>query len=93
VGSGWVLNLDLEGVEGVAAGLTVRDSAGGKIVAVRGRKGEKLTVHNLVLPNMVVDAGAAAAGGRWWYLVVRAESGLDRERRYVLHAEAVLPIH
>jgi hypothetical protein len=93
VGPGWVLNLDLEGVEGVAAGLTVSDSAGRKIAAVRGRKGEKLTLHNLVLPSVAVDAGAAAAGGRWWYLVVRAESGLDRERRYVLHAEAVLPIY
>jgi len=93
VGPGWVLNLDLDGVEGVAAGLAVNDSAGRKIVAVRGRKGEKLTLHNLVLPSVVADAGAAAAGGRWWYLVVRTESGIDRERRYVLHAEAVLPIY
>jgi hypothetical protein len=88
---GWVLNLDLEGVEGVAAGLTVNDSAGRKIVAVRGRKGERLALHNLVLPSVTADAGAAAAGGRWWYVVVRAESGLDRERRYVLRADAVLP--
>jgi hypothetical protein len=93
VGPGWVLNLDLEGVEGVAAGLAVNDSAGRKVVAVRGRRGEKLTLHNLVLPSVAADAGAAAAGGRWWYLVVRAESGLDRERRYVLHAEAVLPVY
>jgi len=62
-------------------------------VAVRGRRGEKLTLHSLVLPSVVADAGAAAAGGRWWYLVVRAERGLDRERRYVLHAEAVLPVY
>lgn len=89
--SGWVLNLDLEGVEGVAAGLAVNDSAGRKIVAVRGRKGERLTVHNLALSSVAADAGVAAAGGRWWYLVVRAESGFDREHRYVLHAEAVLP--
>ena len=93
VGPGWVLNLDLEGVEGVAAGLAVNDSAGRKVVAVRGRKGEKLTLHNLVLPSVAADAGAAAAGGRWWYLVVRAERGLDRERCYVLHAEAVLPVY
>jgi hypothetical protein len=88
---GWVLNLDLEGVDGVAAGLAVNDSAGRKIVAVRGRKGEKLTLRNLVLPTVAVDAGAAAAGSRCWYLVVRAESGLDREHRYVLRAETVLP--
>ena len=93
VGPGWVLNLDLDGVEGVAAGLAVNDSAGRKVVAVRGRRGEKLTLHSLVLPSVVADAGAAAAGGRWWYLVVRAERGLDRERRYVLHAEAVLPVY
>ncbi len=88
---GWVLNLDLEGVEGVAAGLAVNDSAGRKIVVVRGRKGERLTLHNLVLPHVAGDAGVSAVGGRWWYLVVRAEGGLDRERRYVLHAEAALP--
>ena len=88
---GWVLNLDLEGLEGVAASLAVKDSAGKKIVAVRGRRGERLTLHNLVLPTLVADAAASAAGGRWWYLVVRAESGFDRERRYVLHAEAALP--
>jgi hypothetical protein len=93
VGPGWVLNLDLDGVEGVAAGLVVNDSVGRKVVAVRGRRGEKLTLHNLVLPSVAADAGAAAAGGRWWYLVVRADRGLDRERRYVLRAEAVLPIY
>ncbi len=88
---GWVLNLDLEGVEGVAAGLAIHDSAAKRIAGVRGRKGERLTLHNLVLPSVAADAGAAAAGSRWWYLVVRTESGLDRERRYVLHAEAALP--
>jgi hypothetical protein len=48
-------------------------------------------LHNLVLPHVAGDAGVSAVGGRWWYLVVRAEGGLDRERRYVLHAEAALP--
>ncbi len=91
MGPGWVLNLDLEGVEGVAAGLAVNDSAGRKIVAVRGRKGERLVLRNIVPPSAAADAGAAGAAGRWWYLVVRAESGLDRERRYVLHAEAAPP--
>ena len=88
---GWVLNLDLEGVDDVAASLAVNDSAGRKIVAVRGRKGEKLTLRNLVLPSVAPDAGASAVGGRCWYVVVRAENGLDREHRYVVHAEAVLP--
>ena len=71
--------------------MAVNDSAGRKIVAVRGRKGESLTLHNVALPSVAADAGVAVAGGRWWYLVVRAESGVDRERRYVLRAEAVLP--
>jgi hypothetical protein len=88
---GWVLNLDLEGVDDVAASLAVNDSAGRKIVAVRGRKGEKLTLRNLVLPSVAPDAGASAVGGRCWYVVVRADNGLDREHRYVVHAEAVLP--
>ncbi len=87
---GWVLNLDLEGVDNVAAGLTVNDSAGRKIVAVRGRKGENLTLRNLVPPSMMADAGAPAAS-RYWYVVVRAESGVDREHRYVLRVEAAQP--
>jgi hypothetical protein len=87
---GWVLNLDLDGVDEVAAGLTVADSAGRKVVAVRGRKGEKLTLRNLVPPNAMADAGAPAAG-RTWYVVVRAESGLDRDHRYVLRVEAAQP--
>jgi hypothetical protein len=91
VEAGWVLNLDLEGVDDVAAGLAVNDSAGRKIVAVRGRKGEKLTLRNLALPSVAPDAGAPAVAGRCWYVVVRAESGFDREHRYVLRAEAVLP--
>ena len=76
-------------MEGVAAALSVHDSTGRKIAAVRGRKGERLTLPNLVPPGAAADAGAAAGGGPCWYLVVRAESGIDRERRYVLHAEAV----
>jgi len=87
--AGWVLNFDLEGVEGVAAVLGVYDSAGKKLVAVRGRKGERLTLRNLVLPSVAADAGAAAAGR--WFVVVRADSGFDSEHRYVLRAESVLP--
>jgi len=86
---GWVLNVDLEGVEGVTASLGVSDSAGKKLVAVRGRKGERLSLRNQVLPGAAPDAGAAGAGR--WFVVVRAESGFDREHRYVLHVEAVLP--
>jgi len=91
IDAGRVLNLELEGVDGVAASLTVNDSAGKKIARVHGRKGERLTLHNLALPKAGADAGAAAAGGRCCYLVVRPESGVDREHRYVLHAEAAMP--
>jgi len=87
---GWVLNVDLEAVEGVAASLGVSDSAGKKLVAVRGRKGEKLALRNLALPGAAGDAGVAGAG-RWLYVVVRADGGLDREHRYVLRAEAAPP--
>ncbi|HEX7598508.1 MAG TPA: hypothetical protein VF518_09855, partial [Polyangia bacterium] len=87
---GQVLNLELEGTSGVVAVLTVCDSAGKKIVSVRGRKGERLTLHNLTPPVLAPDAGAAAVQ-RPWYVVVRTESGVDLENRYVLHAEAALP--
>jgi hypothetical protein len=87
---GRVLNLELEGVEGVAAALSVNDSSGKKVTGVRGRKGEKLTLRNLALPGKAGDAGAPA-GLRFWYVVVRSESGVDVEHRYVLRAETAPP--
>lgn len=87
---GRVLNLELEGVEGVTASLSVHDSAGKRVVGVRGRKGEKLTLRNLALPGRAGDAGAPT-GARAWYAVVRTEAGVDVEHRYVLRVETALP--
>ncbi len=86
--AGRVLNLELEGVEGVAASLSVNDSSGKKVTGVRGRKGEKLTLRNLALPVRAGDAGAAVGP---WYVVVRCESGPNVEQRYVLRGEIALP--
>jgi hypothetical protein len=76
------VDIELDAVEGVAAGLQVLDGGGVRIAAGKGRKGERQALHNVTVPAAVVDAGAA---GRFFYLVVRAESGHNRTQRYVLH--------
>jgi hypothetical protein len=76
------LDLELDAVEGVAAGLQVLDHSGARIAAGKGRKGERLALHNVTIPAADADAGA---GARFLYVVVRGESGHNRTQRYVLH--------
>jgi hypothetical protein len=76
------LDIELDAVEGVAAGLQVLDSGGTRIAAGKGRKGERLALHNVTLPAVAADA---SAGARALYVVVRGESGHNRTQRYVLH--------
>jgi len=76
------LDIELDAVEGVAAGLQVLGGGGTRIAAGKGRKGERLALHNVTIPAAVADAGAKA---RSLYVVVRAESGHNRTQRYVLH--------
>jgi hypothetical protein len=76
------LDLELDAVEGVAAGLEVLDGGGARIAAGKGRKGERLALHNVTVPAAGADAGP---GTRFLYVVVRAEFGQNRTQRYVLH--------
>jgi hypothetical protein len=76
------VDIELDAVEGVAAGLQVLDGGGTRIAAGKGRKGDRLALHNVTVPAATVDAGAAS---RFFYLVARAESGHNRAQRYVLH--------
>jgi hypothetical protein len=76
------LDIELEAVEGVAAGLQVIDGAGARIAAGKGRKGERLALHNVTVPAALADAGAPA---HFLYVALRGESGHNRTQRYVLH--------
>jgi hypothetical protein len=76
------LDIELDAVEGVSAGLQVLGGGGARIAAGKGRRGERLALHNVTIPAGTADAGASA---RAFYVVVRAESGHNRTQRYVLH--------
>jgi len=76
------LDVELDAVEGVTAGLQVLDGSGARIAVGRGRRGERVGLHNVTAPVATTDAGAAA---RFFYVVVRSESGQNRTQRYVLH--------
>jgi hypothetical protein len=76
------LDVDMDALEGVAATLQVLDGGGVRIASGRGRRGERLALHNVTVPAAVPDAGA---GSRFLYVVVRGDSGQNRTQRYVLH--------
>jgi hypothetical protein len=82
---GWSADLDVEGVEGVALSVTVYDSARLRLAAVRGRKGESLTLKQVTVPTPA--AASNSEPGRW-YVMVRAEAGQNRTQHYVLHVQA-----
>jgi hypothetical protein len=96
---GTVLDLELDGVEGVTGALAVHDAQAVKVAAAHGRRGERVVLRNVALgpapaAPAVIPAPApgrdAGAGGRSVYLVVRAEGGRNLERRYTLHVRAEL---
>ncbi|HEX7507977.1 MAG TPA: hypothetical protein VF550_14460, partial [Polyangia bacterium] len=76
------LDIELEAVEGVAAGLQVLDGGGARIAAGRGRRGERVALHNVTIPAALAEAGN---GARFLYVALRGESGHNRAQRYVLH--------
>jgi hypothetical protein len=82
------LELELDAVEGVTAGLQVLDGSGARIAVGRGRRGERIGLHNVIAPVATADAGATA---RYFYVVVRGEAGQNRMQRYVLHLSLGAP--
>ncbi|MGD0836868.1 MAG: hypothetical protein ABSB49_09530 [Polyangia bacterium] len=74
------LEVELDAVAGVTASLQVISGRGARLAAVRGRKGGRLSLHNVSI------APAPAEGeDRFFYVMVRSESGDNRSQRYVLH--------
>ena len=76
------LDVDVDALEGVSASLQVLDGGGARIASGRGRRGERLALHNVTIPVAAVDGGA---GFPFFYVVVRSDSGQNRTQRYVLH--------
>ena len=76
------LDVEVDALDGVAASLQVLSGSGARIAVGRGRKGERLGLHNVSVPASAADAGA---GAQFLYVVVRGESGHNRTQRYVLH--------
>ena len=76
------LDIEVDAVDGVASGVQVLDGGGTRIASGRGRRGERVALHNVTLPAVQADAGA---GARSLYVVVRGESGHNLTQRYVLH--------
>jgi len=76
------LDIELDAVEGVAASVQVLDGAGARIVGGKGRKGERLGLHNVSVAASSPDAGAST---RSLYVVLRGEAGHNRTQRYVVH--------
>lgn len=79
------LDVTLDGVEGVTAGLQVLSGTGVKLATARGRKGEKVALHNVRIAPGAVDAGVALSPSSSFFVVVRAEAGQNPTQRYVLH--------
>jgi hypothetical protein len=90
--AGTVLDLELDGVEGVSAALALHDAAGAKMASAHGRRGERVVLRNVGLgpPAAPVAGRDAAAGGRAVYLVVHSEGGRNLDARYTLHVRAEL---
>jgi hypothetical protein len=73
-----VLDLELDGVEGVAAGLQVVSTQGTQLAIAHGRKGERVDLRNVAVPVKSDEKDSS------FYVVVRGENGHNRTRRYVL---------
>jgi hypothetical protein len=75
------LDVDLDAVDGVAASLQVLDGAGKRLAFGKGRKSERAALRNVLVPPTPAVPGPAP---RNVYVVVRGESGQNRNQRYVL---------
>jgi hypothetical protein len=77
---GSVLLIDLDGVPGVAAQLTVTDAAGQRLSEARGNRGERVALRNVGVP----------AGAPHVFLAASAASGANAEARYAVRVRAEL---
>jgi hypothetical protein len=84
--AGLALDVDLDAVDGVSAGLQVLDGSGKRLAVGRGRRNEKLALRNVNVPAAGPDAAS-----RFFYVVVRGESGQNRDQRYVLRLNLDTP--
>lgn len=75
------LNVELEAVPGVAAGLEVLDGGGSRLAFGKGHKGERLALHNV---NLQPASAKGAVDLRQAFVVVRSEVGEHRGQQYVL---------
>jgi hypothetical protein len=88
---GSVLDLEVEGVEGVVGALAVHDPAGVRLAGTRGRRGERLALHNIAVPPApAAPAGSDVPPPRALYIVIRSDGGRSIDRRYALHVRAGL---
>jgi hypothetical protein len=82
------LDVELDPVSEVGASIQVLDGTGKHLASARGYRNEGLALRNVILQPPAADAPPT---GRHVYVVVRAETGQNRERRYVLRLTLGLP--
>ncbi|MBN2573802.1 MAG: hypothetical protein JXP73_04490 [Deltaproteobacteria bacterium] len=75
------LDAELDAVVGVASSIQVLDGSGKPLASAKGRRSERLALRNVILQPAAAESPPTA---RHVFLVVRAESGQNREQRYVL---------
>jgi hypothetical protein len=75
------LDVELDALDNVGASLQVQDATGARLGFARGPKNERLALRNVILQPPAADASPSAQQA---YVVVRAETGHNRDRRYVL---------
>jgi hypothetical protein len=75
------LDVELDALDNVGASLQVVDASGARLGLAKGPRGERLALRNVILQPPEADAPSSALHA---YVVVRAETGQNRDRRYVL---------
>jgi hypothetical protein len=85
VGESSVVLVELEPPVSSAASLTVRDGGGRPLAVAKGHKGGRLVLRQL---SPTALAAGSPAGSPSFFVSVRADSGPDREHRYLLRVRA-----
>ncbi len=86
VGDDVSVSVSLQGADGVVASLAVHDGAGKRIATTRGRRRIELgRVRVPASPATITTSVHPGAAGAGFFVVVRADSGRNLDRRYVVH--------